>query len=55
MQTLQGSRRSVAGYSGPADMVAYARKLTRQADAEQARMDRIRAERRRAQAKRAAR
>ena len=54
MESLQRSRRPVAGYAGPRDMVAYARKLTRDAAAEQSRMDRIRAVQLRAQARKAA-
>jgi hypothetical protein len=55
MQSLQRTRTRVAGYAGPADMTEYARKLARDARAEQSRMDLIRAEQLRANARKATR
>ena len=55
MESLQRTRVHVAGYAGPQAEAERARKLGRDARAEQARMDRIRAVQLRAQARKAAR
>ena len=55
MQSLQGTRTHIPVYAGPQSEAERARKIGRDARAEQQRMDLIRAQQLRSQARRAAR